>query len=233
MKNSAFTLAEVLITLAIIGVVAAMTLPVLINKYQERVTVTKVKKMYSTLNQAVKLAEIDNGPVITWNLPGYTVQGSQKLYSYLKPYLKVAKECVEDNSANCIDAKAKYTFLNGENWTKPNENSGYSSDRYVRIILADGSLIWFRAWRNDRFPSDRWCKDEDAGTQACAVFWYDVNGNGRPPNSLGKDIFSFFLTSEGIIAHTEDSCYLNSTGWGCSKWILKHKNMKYPAKQTK
>ena len=94
MKNSAFTLAEVLITLAVIGIVAAMTIPTLINKYQEKVTVTKVKKMYSTLNQAVKLAEVDNGPVATWNLPGYTNGGSQMFYSYLQPYLRVTKECI-------------------------------------------------------------------------------------------------------------------------------------------
>lgn len=53
MKKKAFTLAEVLITLGIIGVVAAITMPVLINKYQEIVTVTKVKKFYSLMSQAI------------------------------------------------------------------------------------------------------------------------------------------------------------------------------------
>ena len=49
MNKRAFTLAEVLITLGIIGVVAAMTLPTLLNKYQEVVTVNKVKKFYFAL----------------------------------------------------------------------------------------------------------------------------------------------------------------------------------------
>ena len=61
-KNFAFTLAEVLITLAIIGVVAAMTLPTLVNKYQDRVNETRYKKALSMLSQAVQLsmAEVDS-----------------------------------------------------------------------------------------------------------------------------------------------------------------------------
>ena len=51
-KNG-FTMAEVLITIGIIGLVAAMTLPTVVNKYQERVTVTKVTKFYSIMNQAI------------------------------------------------------------------------------------------------------------------------------------------------------------------------------------
>ena len=71
MKNTkrdfAFTLAEVLITLGIIGVVAAMTLPTLLNKNEERVTVTKVKKFYSVMNQALLFAIKDNGYVNEWS----------------------------------------------------------------------------------------------------------------------------------------------------------------------
>ena len=52
LKKSAFTLAEVLITLGIIGVVAAMTLPVLTQKYQKMVLKNQYKKVYSTLSQA-------------------------------------------------------------------------------------------------------------------------------------------------------------------------------------
>ncbi len=218
LKHAAFTLAEILVTLGVIGIVAAMTIPNLINNYQEKVTVTKVKKMYSTLNQAVKLAEVDNGPVITWDLPKNVNGGSQKLYEYLKPYLKVAKECVEDNSANCLDTSLKYYYLNGSAWT-----IFYGDGGYVRIILADGSLIWLRSI----IISD-WCNELDSGTLTCGMFWYDVNGKDSP-NRMGKDIFSFFLTPKGIIPHTHDDCYLNDIGWGCAKWILENDNMDYPA----
>lgn len=49
----AFTLAEVLITLGIIGVVAAMTMPVLINNYQKKVTAVRLEKFYTIMSQAV------------------------------------------------------------------------------------------------------------------------------------------------------------------------------------
>ena len=58
--KSGFTLAEVLITLGIIGVVAAMTLPTLIQKNQETELTTRAKRMYSEVNQAIKLYEAQN-----------------------------------------------------------------------------------------------------------------------------------------------------------------------------
>lgn len=54
----AFTLAEVLITLGIIGIVAAMTLPVLMGKYVERERITALKKTYSLLQQAFEIAVV-------------------------------------------------------------------------------------------------------------------------------------------------------------------------------
>lgn len=60
-KKSAFTLAEVLITLGIIGVVAAMTIPTLLAKYQEKQTVTKLKQTYSILSQAIRSVQEDVG----------------------------------------------------------------------------------------------------------------------------------------------------------------------------
>ena len=95
-KNKwAFTLAEVLITLGIIGVVAAMTLPTLIQKYQEKVTVNKLKKMYSVLSQAYNLYRIDNELEI---IP-YTAEGAEKAFNIFKPYLKIATDCGTTNSA--------------------------------------------------------------------------------------------------------------------------------------
>ena len=65
-KRIAFTLAEVLITLGIIGIVASMTLPSLIQSYKERVTVTKVQKAYSILNQAFKRISEEYGEPQNW-----------------------------------------------------------------------------------------------------------------------------------------------------------------------
>lgn len=66
-KSFAFTLAEVLITLGIIGVVAAMTLPALVQKKTNSEVEAKLKKIYSAMNQAILLSEIDNGPKEYWS----------------------------------------------------------------------------------------------------------------------------------------------------------------------
>lgn len=62
-----FTLAEVLITLGIIGIVAAMTLPALMSKYRENVAMNKIKKFYSTMTQAQLRSIADNGEVDSWD----------------------------------------------------------------------------------------------------------------------------------------------------------------------
>ena len=66
--KKAFTLAEVLITLTIIGVIAAITIPSFIADQDERATVTRVKKFNSTMQQAYKLAVAEYGPITRWNV---------------------------------------------------------------------------------------------------------------------------------------------------------------------
>lgn len=65
-KRNAFTLAEVLITLGIIGIVAVMTLPTLIQKNNNRVVETRLMKFYSAINHAIKMAEVDYGDKNDW-----------------------------------------------------------------------------------------------------------------------------------------------------------------------
>ncbi len=65
-KKFGFTLAEVLITLAIVGVVAALTIPTLIEKHNKQVVETRLKKFYSSMNQAVNMAKVEYGDVNTW-----------------------------------------------------------------------------------------------------------------------------------------------------------------------
>ncbi len=92
-KKIAFTLAEVLITLGIIGVVAAMTIPGLITKCRKNVIETQLKETYSMMNQALKLAEYDYEDMDGWDYPvGEGELGGTSAYEwfkkYLQPYLK-------------------------------------------------------------------------------------------------------------------------------------------------
>ena len=66
LKRPAFTLAEVLITLGIIGVVSAMTIPTLMANHRKKVVETKLEKIYSVMNQAINLTNAEYGDVTNW-----------------------------------------------------------------------------------------------------------------------------------------------------------------------
>lgn len=99
-----FTLAEILITIGIIGVVAAMTLPVLIQNHKKSVAETYLRKFYSVINQAIILAELDYGAREDWygsdkdvdtdkngNIVAGTTQRAKWLNKYIVPYIKNSK----------------------------------------------------------------------------------------------------------------------------------------------
>ncbi len=96
-RKIGFTLAEVLITLGIIGIVAAMTMPTLIQKHRKQVVETHLKRFYSNMNQAIRLSEVDNGDKKYWDFTNnvciadtHSEECLMSFYNkYLKPYLKV------------------------------------------------------------------------------------------------------------------------------------------------
>lgn len=89
-KNSkAFTLSEVLITLTVIGVIAAIAVPTLIADWQKTRTVEQLKKTYSALSQTTNRAIADNGPVASWDVLGLNAREFSQ--QYLIPYLNVFK----------------------------------------------------------------------------------------------------------------------------------------------
>ncbi len=87
-SHSAFTLAEVLITLGIIGVVAVMTMPALIQNYKKAETSSRLKKFYSTMEQAIKLSELDNNEATTWTKPESANVEKDFFFKYIAPYMK-------------------------------------------------------------------------------------------------------------------------------------------------
>ena len=94
-KRTAFTLAEVLITLGIIGVVAALTMPALIQNHRKQVVETSLRKFYSIVNQAVQMSELENGPSQNWEgcIGYYDYMSCAEWYNkYLKKYLKTVRQ---------------------------------------------------------------------------------------------------------------------------------------------
>lgn len=217
-NKQAFTLAEVLITLGIIGIVASMTIPVLMQKNQEQVTVAKVKKFYSIMNQALLFAIKDYGYVNEWTFidpeeeEGKKPKSSDRFVNYIKPYLKISKDC--GGKSGCI-APLSYKQLNNNLW------GNYDSNQwYYKMILIDGSYLWIRTNSTE-------CNTSDAGTKnVCGIIWTDINGK-QAPNTIGKDVFVFFIQKDRIIPHTNDDCKIGGFGWGCAGYILQYGNMGY------
>ena len=210
MKNFAFTLAEVLITLGIIGVVAAMTLPALITNYQKQVTVTRLKKAYSQLAQTVKLSENENGEIEYWDL---TLPSDTFMEKYITPFLKN----IGKTSGRDINTLINYKYLNGQTIT---EFSANGTDTSVRK-LADGTIIFVDSWTPD-----------DGSYRTVMV---DINGYRRP-NMLGKDLFSFWINStnglspsgscvdDECLEPTLHMCNKNAAngGYACTKVIIQN-----------
>ena len=91
MNKFAFTLAEVLITLGIIGIVAALTLPALIQTNKNLEVEAKLKKFYSIMNQAIMLSELKNGDYNYWPAPCGNTTCEEYLAKYYKPYFTTIK----------------------------------------------------------------------------------------------------------------------------------------------
>jgi prepilin-type N-terminal cleavage/methylation domain-containing protein len=212
-KDKAFTLAEVLITLGIIGVVAAMTLPALIQTHNEKATVSKLKKMYSVLQNAYNLYLSEDNPVVAVS---DNEEGATTVASWFLPYLNVAKDCGTTNEAGCISGTYKLK--------KGSSAADYSTDsKYYKVILNDGSVIWFKG--NPRVGNH------------LGEIHYDVNGI-NPPNQWGYDLFAFeiqnepnrivpFGVSDGCRPFNENCAAANSNGYGCAYWVIQQGNMKY------
>ena len=91
MCKRAFTLAEVLITIGVIGIVAALTMPSLIQNHQKKVVAVRLEKFYSMFNQALFMSVVENGDMSSWTFPVnyYDWEGSCTFFNtYLKKYMQ-------------------------------------------------------------------------------------------------------------------------------------------------
>ncbi len=147
-KKAAFTLAEVLITIGVIGIVAAMTIPNLVQNYKKKEYSVRVKQFYSMMTQIIKLSEIDNGNIETWHKDatsiddlGNVASGKKFTQRYILPYLKYST--IDDNPkwyTTHLNNGSSFSVKNGGCYDvlfDVNGDNGpdkYGQDRYVFLI---------------------------------------------------------------------------------------------------
>lgn len=172
-KYRAFTLAEVLITLGIIGIVAAMTIPNLIETYQKKRTAIEVKKAYTELNQILRMAIADYGEPSGWSYYD-TDELAQWVQTYFEPYVKITGGEICSNFQRCLGVPFYYPL-------KSSTGSAHLNGQYVVTKL--GSPFAYAFFRGP----DGYSKD----TRVRAYI--------RNPRNLrayvGKDVFTFVLST--------------------------------------
>ena len=225
-RNAAFTLAEVLITLGIIGIVAAMTMPSLIAKHQEKVLIVSARKAFSTVLNATKLAQSQNGVIGDNTFLFDPSKTSAEVAQNFAQYFNGAKVCPSKTSPGCSQYfydRTKYS------------TSGYGdafSGKCPLILLPDGSVLAINQLTScaqatficDAIdPATGNCTKDDEGNSLgsiatlhfCASISIDVNGP-KAPNQYGRDVYSGRVWQNGKITFND----WGQTGAGSARNIL-------------
>ena len=164
----AFTLAEILITLAIIGVVASLTIPALIKNTTDKQLMVMLRKDFSVISQAIKLLEAEKGTINVSSATGLR-DDFETVMSFVK------KGAWKDLSA------VSYNFYKSDTKT---DHTGWAA---ATAVMPDGSVWGFwPSWN----PNCTGTENELNGI--CADIRLDVNG-AKPPNMYGKDLFWLWM----------------------------------------
>ena len=162
----AFTLAEVLITLGIIGIVSAATIPIMLTNFKKRETVAKVKAAYSILSQAVKLSVEENGETSGWD----TSDPSVVVEKYLLPYMSGLTKTKDYQ-------KTQMRTLSSQGNLETNRYLDWSWNlTYNPIYVMQNGMHFNYSNSNDGYPT----------------IVIDINGSGKP-NIMGIDGFTFWI----------------------------------------
>lgn len=208
LRKAAFTLAEVFITLAIIGVVAAMTMPVIVNNIQKQQFVSKYKKVYSILAQIYERARTDNSGYFEGQF------GSGKDYVDLfSKYANVIETCSGDQySATNACYMFSYRHLD-------NSYGLQAAPRCSAFVkLSDGAVIGVNA------ISLKCIGDNELKSAiGCVRMRVDLNGQ-KKPNTVGYDVFDFYFTKDGVLPCGHEKTHSSETqadGFGRGMTILR------------
>ena len=166
-SHTGFTLAEVLVTLGIIGVVAAMTINALIKKYQKYQTAIQLKAAYALLGKIVSYSIAENGEPKFWKI---SLNGKQEYFdTYILPYVPNIQR-IKNESA----------------YTEYKEHAPFGTGWIYYADLTNGLRIIFESWGRSN--------GLNMTAQCGAQFVVDLNGK-KKPNKWGRDLFRIKLDS--------------------------------------
>ena len=215
-----FTLADVLITLVILGVISALTVPSLIQNTRKKEYTAALKKAYSALSQAA-VHIIEEAGTPKCDNEGWACS-ADSVYTYFTKYLTALKKCGAETG--CF-SQQRVKLLNGQKENIVREGSGWRN-----FVAADGMQFGIHdSWVNKScelaFPGG----DIVYPNNLCAAIQADINGE-KAPNKIGRDVFAFGLKEDGIVpleCSGENTCKTNSTGWSCACKVLTEDAMNY------
>ena len=205
----AFTLAEVLITLGIIGVVAAITMPVLLSNVQDRVKQKRVENIQQKLSKVTDKMAVQSG------LTGYG--DTMSFVQEMSRHMKLAKICDNGHISDCWPTQEVILDDKGKTWKisktknaknlKINKNVVDNWADTVGIVTADGTAMILSYDKTCTFnvDDDGLTYSNDTGKSnslVCLSGVFDWNG-GKNPNKLGKDVITL-----GVAKGLGNSCAL-------------------------
>ena len=190
-NNPAFTLAEVLITLVIIGIISAMVIPTLLDRFHKDSTGIALAKAYSTMNQTIIRMARDNnvdGDLSQTNL----FNGTDSIIGdELVKFMKVSKNC--GMGAGCFTTTMGTEFLPlstkvATSGVIGNHYSFIGNDSVSYMVQSTGSgcIASYNGSSSASFSNHM--------KEICGLLWMDLNGF-KAPNSWGNDIFLFYITN--------------------------------------
>lgn len=187
MNKKAFTLAEVLITLGIIGVVAAMTIPTLLININEKVWENADEVFVNRFNEAMRLMNVDQ------NIAGYA--STKDFVNAFSKYMKIANICDKDNLENCFGST--FEFEGTEFSTNDiNSSARFGLEDWETEIVGlqfYSGVDALLAYNKNCVSADKYSNSTSEATK-CTALLYDVNGISKP-NIVNRDIKKYNVTS--------------------------------------
>ena len=213
-KKLAFTLAEVLITLAIIGVVAAMTMPSLIAKYKEQVLVNQVKRTYSEMQNALRLYAAKNNCdniVCISDVKQTSAELADKLFAQFSG----AQKCPgnynsQRNVCKSVGVKSSVPYYaNGVTAVSDTFTPNFitASGAAYRLLQYSACPTTFTQTKKDENGYDILDENNKPVTitytsNTCIIIYFDANGTNKGPNQFGADVYRFDLLYDGKLKDT-------------------------------